>query len=102
MAQIIELSSGAALTGPPGTPGSSGALAFSFSGSSGLVGQAYSAAFMAVGGTPSYVYSISVGSIPPGLSFDTSTGILSGTPTTVGSYSFTGKVVDSVSAPAIQ
>jgi len=45
------------------------------------------------GQTP-YTYSISSGSLPPGLSLNTSTGAITGTPTTPGSYSFTIRVTD--------
>jgi len=39
-------------------------------------------------GTP-YTYSVTSGSLPPGLSLDTNTGALTGTPTTTGAYTFT-------------
>ena len=35
------------------------------------------------------------GALPPGLTLNASTGLLSGTPTTAGTYSFTVKVTDS-------
>jgi hypothetical protein len=35
------------------------------------------------------------GALPPGLSLDTATGILSGIPTTKGTYSFNARVKDS-------
>ncbi len=46
------------------------------------------------GGVSPYTYVVS-GARPPGLSLD-STGLLSGTPTTVGTYSFTVTVTDSL------
>lgn len=62
----------------------------------GVVGSAYSQQMgPATGGTPPYTYSLSP--VPPGLTFNTSTGVLSGTPTTNGIFSFTFSVTDSAS-----
>lgn len=47
------------------------------------------------GGTESLTYSISSGSLPNGLSISASTGIISGTPSLIGSYSATIKVANS-------
>jgi len=56
----------------------------------------YSSAFTASGGTPPYTtYTITTGSLPPGLTLNSATGAVTGTPTTVGTYPFTGKVTDS-------
>ncbi len=52
------------------------------------VGKAYSQPVTSSGGTPSYTYSVSAGAIPTGLTLS-SGGLLSGTLTTVGVYSFT-------------
>jgi hypothetical protein len=49
----------------------------------------------ATGGIQPYTWSISAGSLPPGLALTSSTGQISGTPTTSGTYSFTAKVTDS-------
>nr|MCU0426134.1 putative Ig domain-containing protein [Candidatus Kapabacteria bacterium] len=49
------------------------------------VGTAYSYIFLA-NGIPNPTYSLVSGTLPPGLSFNPSTGELSGTPTTAGSY----------------
>ncbi|RYF25208.1 MAG: T9SS type B sorting domain-containing protein [Flavobacteriales bacterium] len=46
----------------------------------------------ATGGTPSYIYEAS--SLPPGLAFDVNTREITGTPTTVGTYTFPVKVTD--------
>jgi hypothetical protein len=67
-------------------------LAISFSGSTGIIGVVYGGAFTATGGSPPYIYSAS--GLPPGLSLNTSTGIIFGTPTTVGPYAVSGSVTD--------
>jgi hypothetical protein len=58
-------------------------------------GVPYSSALSAAGGLPAYTFSISSGSLPAGLTLDTSTGALTGTPTAAGPFSFTAQVVDS-------
>jgi hypothetical protein len=60
----------------------------------GFVGQAYSQAITALRTTGSTSYSVTGGTLPPGLSLN-GAGVLSGTPTTVGSYSFTIRITDS-------
>lgn len=62
----------------------------------GDIGFAYSVTLVIAGGTPSFVWSISAGALPPGLTLGASTGIISGTPTTAGTYSFTVMVADTV------
>jgi YVTN family beta-propeller protein/uncharacterized repeat protein (TIGR03803 family) len=76
----IVVSSGGTLNCPTGTA---------------QVGIAYSSALTATGGVPPYTFSIIAGSLPPGLSLNASTGAITGTPTTVGTYNFTAQVVDS-------
>jgi hypothetical protein len=62
----------------------------------GTVGAAYSQTVSASGGTGTgYSYSVSSGALPAGLSLNASTGLVSGTPTTATSYSFTIRAVDS-------
>lgn len=68
----------------------------------GAAGTAYSYTDIAAGGTAPYTWSVSSGSLPPGLTLAASTGILAGTPSTAGPYSFTLKVTDSASATATQ
>jgi arabinan endo-1,5-alpha-L-arabinosidase len=58
-------------------------------------GGAYSASLLAVGGSGSgYVWTVSSGSLPAGVSLSAG-GVLSGTPTGTGTASFTVKVTDS-------
>jgi len=66
----------------------------------GTVGTAYSSALIASGGVPPYTYSIISGSLPPGLSLNSSTGAITGTPTTAGTFNFTAQVVDSTGSKA--
>ena len=69
------------------------------------LGLAYSAQFSASGGVSPYSFSISQGSLPPGLSIDPATGTVSGIPISAGTFGFTVTLTDasnptqSVSAP---
>jgi uncharacterized protein (TIGR03437 family) len=60
----------------------------------GSVGSPYNVPFTATGGAPPYNWSLGAGAFPPGLAL-TSTGALTGTPTTIGAYNFTIQVTDS-------
>jgi hypothetical protein len=60
------------------------------------LGSAYSATLAATGGTPPYSWSVSAGSLPPGLSLSSS-GTISGTPAEAGTYSLTIQAADSSS-----
>ena len=64
------------------------------------VGSPYSKTLQATGGTPSYSWALATGSLPPGLGLSLS-GVISGTPTTAGTYTLTVKVSDSNGATAI-
>jgi large repetitive protein len=61
---------------------------------SGEVNVAYSDQLTVTGGTSPYVWSLSAGTIVLGLTLNSSTGLMSGTPTTAGGYTFTVKVTD--------
>ncbi|HVN04527.1 MAG TPA: putative Ig domain-containing protein [Bryobacteraceae bacterium] len=63
-------------------------------------GAAYSQTLAAAGGTPPYTFTLSTGTLPPGLALSSAT--IAGTPTTPGSYTFTIAVTDSTSATATQ
>ena len=67
----------------------------------GVVGTAYSTTFTAKG-TPAPSFAIVAGSLPPGLTFNPTTGVLSGTPTQAGSYTFTLTASNGVGTPANQ
>ncbi|QWP75684.1 putative Ig domain-containing protein [Lysobacter sp. K5869] len=60
-------------------------------------GAAFSQTFVAGGGSPAYTYAImpSPASLPAGLSLDATTGVLSGTPTVTGLYTFSVRATDS-------
>jgi hypothetical protein len=67
----------------------------------GTVGIAYSQSFNAAGGKPPYTWAISSGNTG-GLTLDPASGILSGTPQTAGTYTFTIQVTDSAGARVVQ
>ena len=63
--------------------------------------ETYSASVLSVqGGTPPFTWSVSAGSLPPGMSIAAADGSISGTPTAAGTFTFTVTVVDSTS-PAL-
>jgi hypothetical protein len=66
----------------------------------GVVASPYYLGLTAVGGTAPYTWSLFSGTLPAGLTF-TSDGVLKGTPTHAGNYSFTVEVKDSASAAAV-
>lgn len=80
----------AAVTVSPGMPFSEG-----------VVGQTYPVSFLsATGGTGSYSWTLSSGTVPPGLVLNTN-GSLSGVPSFAGTYAFVVQVRDSIGATAI-
>ena len=60
----------------------------------GVTGTAYSQTFTATGGTSPYTWNLSAGTVPTGLTLSTA-GVLSGTPTATGTFSFTVRAADS-------
>jgi hypothetical protein len=75
---------------------------FSFTSSSlpsAAVGVAYNAAISASGGVSPMTWGITAGSLPAGLTLSTSTGVVSGTPTTAGTSNFTVQITDSANPP---
>ncbi|MBE7492405.1 MAG: putative Ig domain-containing protein [Planctomycetes bacterium] len=70
----------------------------------GEAGTPYAQTLVVAGGSGSFVWSVAAGGLPPGLTLDTastaSTSTITGTPTTVGSFSFTVLVTDGTLADA--
>lgn len=65
----------------------------------GTIGVPYSTTIAATPGTAPITTSIVSGSLPPGLSYNASSGVISGTPTATGTFPFTVKLVDSSVSP---
>ncbi|WP_370680967.1 putative Ig domain-containing protein [Comamonas sp. GB3 AK4-5] len=65
-------------------------------------GVAYSQTLTASQGTAPYTYAITTGALPAGLSLDTATGQITGTPSTLGSFSFTVGITDHYGATGSQ
>ncbi|MBC9784945.1 putative Ig domain-containing protein [Heliobacterium chlorum] len=65
-------------------------------------GQAYNFTFQVKGGTTPYHFEITAGSLPNGLSLNTTTGAITGTPMSSVISTFTLKVTDSTSTPLVR
>lgn len=59
------------------------------------LGVAYSATLAATGGQSPYTFAVTTGSLPTGLTLNSATGAISGTPTAAGTFNFTITVTDS-------
>ncbi|MGA3039609.1 MAG: putative Ig domain-containing protein, partial [Bryobacteraceae bacterium] len=118
----LTLSSGGAITGTPSATGTfqftltvtdsvsatasqqftlivSGGLTISTAAlPGGKVGASYSQTLTAAGGVSPYTFSVSAGTLPPGITLNGA--VLGGTPTKTGSYPFTIQVTDSTQATA--
>ena len=69
--------------------------------SNGTLKLPYSDEVIGYGGTGSgFTYAVSAGSLPPGLTLNVGTGIISGSPSAAGTYNFTVRITDSSSATA--
>ncbi len=65
----------------------------------GAAGVPYSQTLTAMGGvTPPYIFAVTAGSLPAGLTLNAATGGISGTPITTGTYSFTITATDSAAS----
>jgi uncharacterized protein YhjY with autotransporter beta-barrel domain len=61
-----------------------------------VTGRPYSATVVASGGTGPYTYSVSAGALPPGLTLNPASGLISGTMTAQGAFAFTISALDSL------
>ena len=67
---------------------------------SAVKGTSFTNAMTATGGTPPYSWQVATGALPGGISLNSTTGMLAGTPTTSGSFVATIQVTDSRSQTA--
>jgi len=76
--------------------GSSASHSLTLSGSfpAGVAGQAYNAVLSVSGGSAPYHFAVKSGSLAPGMTLNSATGSISGTPVSAGSYSFEVMVTD--------
>jgi hypothetical protein len=65
----------------------------------GMVGTAYSATLAATGGSAPLKWSIPAASLPPGITLNSTTGALTGTPTAYGTFNFSATIADSATVP---
>jgi hypothetical protein len=63
------------------------------------VGVSYTTTLAASGGITPYLWSIATGGPPPGLSLNSQTGAISGTPSSAGTFTFTAQVSDAQNPP---
>jgi hypothetical protein len=68
----------------------------------GRVAVPYSQALTVTGGLSPFTWSVSAGALPPPLTLDTATGVISGTPNAAGTFNFTVSVTDIGGRTAIQ
>src|SRR5262245_39668707 len=101
-ALLLALALGVSACGGGGGGGGGGGPSFGISTSTlpvGGVDVPYSPTLQVTGGTSPYVWTLALGSsLPPGLGLS-STGTISGTPTTLGTFTFGVSVRDSASTP---
>ncbi|MGA2261806.1 MAG: kelch repeat-containing protein, partial [Acidobacteriota bacterium] len=62
-----------------------------------VTGATYTQSLLAAGGPSPFTWSVVAGTLPTGLSLDPNTGIISGSPTAPGNYTFTVQVTDAAS-----
>ncbi len=91
--QVANVSMTLSVVVSPGAP-TIGTLSVS----DGTLGVYYAAAIAGSGGIAPTTYAVSAGSLPTGLSLDPNSGLILGTPTSVGNSTFTISLTDSVAA----
>jgi hypothetical protein len=100
-AAVTMQSNPIAQPGPAVTSGVPGALTVFCPANTASIGLPYTSAVIATGGaTPYTLYSITTGVLPAGLTLNSSTGTVTGTPTTAGANSFIANVTDSAPTTA--
>lgn len=62
----------------------------------------YSQPLSTTGGTGTITYSLTAGTLPPGITLDSTTGAFGGTPTSAGTYNFTLTATDAVGATGVK
>ena len=67
-----------------------------------VANQAYTGSLIATGGDAPFTWAITAGSLPAGLTLNSSTGQITGTPTTGGTVSFTVQATDSAHPPQVK
>jgi hypothetical protein len=68
----------------------------------GTAGTSYSSTLLGTGGTQPYTWSVSSGSLPSGLQLNSSTGVLSGTTSSAGTFPFSVQLADAGGSKATQ
>ena len=77
------------------------AMTLSCASAIGEQGIAYNSALVVSGGVAPYTFSLTAGSLDPGLTLDPSSGAITGTPTSQAAFNYKAKVVDSAGSSAI-
>ncbi|MHC4830717.1 MAG: putative Ig domain-containing protein [Planctomycetota bacterium] len=67
----------------------------------GVSGNAYNQTLATVGGSPALVFTVSSGTLPGGLTLDTASGAITGTPNVTGTFSFEVTVTDQLARQGV-
>ena len=101
-APIVIANAGAAPFYTPPLPVSAPTITSTTPPNSGTIGAAYSHTYAATGGSATTTWSVTVGALPAGITLNSATGVLSGTPTTAGVFAFTVQASNGTLPNAIQ